>query len=66
MVNDAEMRDIFKELNLQNQANLVICAHQFQIIQKEKKNEKSLINNGNTSLYAGIRDNNGTRPNGDC
>jgi hypothetical protein len=64
MNNEAEMRDIFNKLNIQNQANLISHARKFQVIHKEKKNEKAVISNGNTGLYAGIRDS-GTRPNGD-
>jgi hypothetical protein len=65
MVNESEMRGIFRELNLQNQANLTFNARQFHIIHKEKKNEKACFNDRNTDLYAGIRDRDGTRPNGD-
>jgi len=65
MVNEVEMREVFSELSLQNQANLTIHARQLNIIQKEKKNEKKLANDRNTGLYAGIRDKNGTRPNGE-
>ena len=64
MVNEPEMREIFRELSPQNQANLVIHARQFHIIHKEEKNEKEHVNEGNTGLYAGIRDSR-TRPNGD-
>jgi hypothetical protein len=65
MNNETEMREIFKELNLQNQVNLVIHARQFHVIQKEKKNEKAFVYDGGIGLYAGIRGGNGTRPNGD-
>jgi len=63
MTNEFEMRDIFNELNSQNQMKLVICAKQFHIIQKEKRNEKT-INDGNVGLYAGIRDKGGICSNG--
>jgi hypothetical protein len=65
MNDEAEMREIFRELSPQNQANLTIHARQFHIIQKEKKNEKALVYDGNIGLYAGIRDRNSTRPNSD-
>jgi len=55
MNNEAEMREIFRELNHQNQANLTIHARQFHIIQKGKKNGKAFVNEGNSGLYAGIR-----------
>ena len=65
MVNEAEMREIFRELSPQNQANLTSHARQFQIIQKGGKNEKLLINDANIGLNAGIRDKNDTRLNGE-
>ena len=64
MKNETEMRKIFKELSPQNQANLTIHARQFHIVQKGKKNEKALINDGNNGLYVERRDK-GTRPNGE-
>ena len=65
MKNETEMREIFRKLSLQNQANLTIHARQFQNIQKGGKNEKQLINGGNIGLNAGIRDKNGVRLNGE-
>jgi len=64
MNNETEMREIFRELSLQNQANLTIHARQFQII-REGGNEKELVNDWNTGLYAGIRDKNGAGLNGE-
>ena len=64
MGNEAEMREIFRELSPQNQADLTIHARQFHILQKEKKNEKALVYDGDTGLYASIRDKN--RPNGEA
>jgi len=55
LTDETEMREIFRELSLQNQANLTICARQFQII-REGENEKELVNDGNSSRYTGIRD----------
>ena len=65
MNNETEMREIFRELSPQNQANLTIHARQIQIIQKEKKNEKALVNDMDIGLYAGIRDINGAHLNGE-
>jgi phosphoribosylaminoimidazole-succinocarboxamide synthase len=65
MINETEMREIFRELSLQNQANLTIYARKYGIIQKDKKNEKALVNDGNIGLYAGIRDKNGARIKGE-
>jgi len=65
MVNETEMREIFREISLQNQVNLTIFARKYGIIQKDKKNEKALVNDGNIGLYAGIRDKNGACLNGE-
>ena len=65
MNNETEMREIFRELSPQNQANLTIFARKYGIIQKDKKNEKALVNDRNIGLYAGIRDKNGARLNGE-
>jgi len=56
ITDETEMREIFRELSPQNQANLTIHARQFQIIQEGKKNEKKLIYDENIGLNAGIRD----------
>ena len=64
MNNETEMREIFRELSPQNQANLTVHARQFHIIQKEAKNEDMFAYDGN-SVYAGIRDKTGVRLNGE-
>ena len=56
MNNETEMKKIFKELSFQNQADLVIRARKFQILQKETKNEEMRAYERNNDVYAGIRE----------
>ena len=63
--NEVEMREIFRELSPQNQADLTIHARQFHTIQKKRKYEKTLVNDEDIGLYAGLRDKNDTRLNGE-
>jgi len=56
MNNEIEMREIFKELSLQNQADLVIRARKFQIFQKKTENEEMLAFEGNNDMYVSIRE----------
>jgi len=65
MSNEAEMREIFRELSLQNQAKLTVHARRFRIVREEKKDEKAFVNDGIIYLYSGNRNKNSTRPNGD-
>jgi hypothetical protein len=51
---EPEMREIFRELNPKNQANLFNHARKFHVIHKEKKNEKANFSDGNTGNGAGI------------
>ena len=55
MNKEAEMRDVFRELNLKNQADLLVCAQQSYITQKETKNEEASLYDRNSGLYVGIR-----------
>jgi len=63
MDNEFEMREIFNELNSQNQMKLIIRARQIQTTQKEKKNEKA-FRDGNIGLYADIRSKGSICPDG--
>ena len=56
MNNEAEMREIFRELNLKNQADLLIRARQSYITQKESRNEEAFVYDRSSGLYVGIRD----------
>ena len=56
MNKEAEMRDVFRELNLKNQADLLVRARQSYVTQKEIRNEEAFVYDGNSSLYVGIRD----------
>jgi hypothetical protein len=56
MNNEAEMRDIFRELNLKNQADLLVCARQSYITQKESRDEEAFVYDRDSSLHVGIRD----------
>jgi hypothetical protein len=56
MNKEAEMRDVFRELNLKNQADLLVRAQQSYITQKENRNEEAFVYDRNSSLYVGIRD----------
>ena len=61
MDNEAEMRKIFKELCPHNQMNLIIHARQFHITQKEKKYEKTIVNDRNIRFCADIHDRSNTK-----
>jgi len=58
MNNEAEMREIFRELNLKNQADLLVRARQSFITQKESRNEEAFVYDRNSGLHVGIRDRN--------
>jgi hypothetical protein len=55
MNKEAEMRDVFRELNLKNQEVLLVRAQQSYITQEETKNEKAFVYDGNSGLHVGIR-----------
>jgi hypothetical protein len=56
MNNEAEMREIYREINLKNQADLLVRARQSYITQKENRNEEALVYDRNSGLHVGIRD----------
>jgi len=56
IIDETEIREIFKELSFQNQMKLIIQARHFHSLQKEKKNEKVIFNDRNIGLCADIRD----------
>ena len=63
MSNETEIQKIFRELNLENQADLLIRARKFQINQQRRaKNEETMVYSGNTGLHVGIRSGNGVCP----
>ena len=63
MNNEAEMREVFKELNFKNQADLLVCARQTYITQKEITNEEVFMYDRNTNRCIGIRNRGSVRPN---
>jgi hypothetical protein len=63
MNNEAEMREVFKRLSFENQANLLIHAQQSYITQKESRNEEAFVYDRNSSLYVGIHSRGSVCPN---
>jgi len=53
--NEASMRKVFAELNLENQENLLVRARQFFANQKEAKSEEDFVYDGGIGVYAGVR-----------
>ena len=54
MDNETTMRKVFRVLNLENQADLLVHARQSYINQKEIKNEETPVCDGNISLHIDV------------